>query len=110
MATFWQRYRLVLILVIVVIIGQAFSYLISPASWMGFVNALRRILSMIAFWGPIVLVIASLFVWAVMRLLGFKSLDAIREESVAQNNPAPAIIFVGTLIASVLFLMLVIKP
>ena len=45
-----------------------------------------------------------------MNLLGFESLEAIRQESVEQNNPAPAIIFVGTLIASVLFLMLVIKP
>jgi hypothetical protein len=65
---------------------------------------------MIAFWGPIIAIISSFFVWAVMRLLGFESLEAIRQESVEQNNPAPAIVFVGTLIASVLFLMLVIKP
>jgi hypothetical protein len=45
-----------------------------------------------------------------MSLLGFGSLEVIRKESVEQNNPAPAIVFVGTLIASVLFLMLVIKP
>jgi hypothetical protein len=65
---------------------------------------------MIAFWGPITALIASAFVWVVMRLLGFDSLESIRQESVEQNNPTPAIIFVGTLIASVLFLMLVIRP
>ena len=69
-----------------------------------------RILGMIAFWGPIIALISSLFVWIVMRLLGFETLESIRQESVEQNNPAPAVIFVGTLIASVLFLMLVIKP
>jgi hypothetical protein len=37
-------------------------------------------------------------------------LAAIRQESVEQNKPAPAIVFVGALIASVLFLMLIIKP
>lgn len=42
--------------------------------------------------------------------MGFESLEDIRVESVEQNNPAPAILFVGTLIASILFLMLVIKP
>ena len=65
---------------------------------------------MIAFWGPIIALISSAMVWVVMNLLGFESMEAIRQESVEQNNPAPAIIFVGTLIASVLFLMLVIKP
>ena len=65
---------------------------------------------MVAFWGPIIAIISSLFVWLVMNLLGFTTLDEIRKESVEQNNPTPAIIFVGTLIASVLFLMLVIKP
>jgi hypothetical protein len=45
-----------------------------------------------------------------LRLLGFRSLVEIRAESVEQNNPTPAIIFVGTLIASILFLMLVIRP
>lgn len=45
-----------------------------------------------------------------MRLLGFNTLDEIRQESVEQNNPTPAIIFVGTLIASLLFLTLVIRP
>jgi len=29
---------------------------------------------------------------------------------VEDNNPAPAIVFVGTLIASILFLMVVIRP
>ena len=65
---------------------------------------------MIAFWGPIVAIIAGLFVWAMLRLLGFKSLEEIRVESVEQNNPTPAVVFIGTLIASLLFLMLVIRP
>jgi hypothetical protein len=37
-------------------------------------------------------------------------LEEIRLESVEQNNPTPAIVFVGTLIASLLFLMMVIRP
>lgn len=91
-------------------IGQGLSFLASPESWQSFFGALPRILSMIAFWGPIIAIISSLIVWGVLRLMGFQSLEAIRVESVEQNNPAPAIIFVGTLIASILFLMLVIKP
>jgi len=43
-------------------------------------------------------------------VLGFGSLEVLRRESVEQNNPAPAIIFTGTLIAMILFLMLVIRP
>jgi hypothetical protein len=43
-------------------------------------------------------------------MLGFDSLEEIRQEAVEQNNPTPAILFVGTLIASILFLMLVIRP
>ncbi len=39
----------------------------------------------------------------------FDSLAEIRSESVEQNNPTPAILFVGTLIASVLFLSLIIR-
>jgi hypothetical protein len=44
-----------------------------------------------------------------MRLLGFESLEAVRQESVEQNNPAPAIVFVGALVASLIFLGLVIR-
>jgi len=110
MKKLFGRYTLIGTLVLVLIVGQVLSYLLSPGGWKGFLANLGNILGMIAFWGPIIALIASLFVWIVMRLLGFNSLESIREESVEQNNPAPAIIFTGTLIASVLFLMLVIKP
>lgn len=110
MKKIFGRYTLIAALALVLLAGQVISYLASPASWQGFLEVLGRILSMIAFWGPIIAIISSAFVWVVMRLLGFESLEAIRQESVEQNNPAPAILFVGTLIASVLFLMLVIKP
>ncbi len=110
MKKIFGRYTLIATLVLVLAAGQAISYLAAPASWQGFVRVLGRIMSMIAFWGPIIAIIASTFVWIVMRILGFESLESIRQESVEQNNPAPAIVFVGTLIASVLFLMLVIKP
>lgn len=96
--------------VLALVVGQGLSYLASPSSWQSFFEALPRILSMIAFWGPVVALIAGLIVWGVMRLMGFDSLETIRAESVEQNNPAPAILFVGALIASLLFLMLVIKP
>ena len=92
------------------ILGQIISRTLAPASWAIFAARLPIILSMIAFWGPIVAIVAAAFVVITMRLLGFGSLAEIRQESVEQNNPAPAVIFVGTLIASVLFLMLVIKP
>lgn len=98
------------LLLLALIVGQGLSFLASPNSWQAFFGALPRILSMIAFWGPVIAIVSSLMVWGVLRLLGFESLEAIRAESVEQNNPAPAIIFVGTLIASILFLMLVIKP
>lgn len=101
---------LVWLLVLSLVVGQGLSFLASPEAWQAFFAALPRILSMIAFWGPIILIISSLLVWGGLRLMGFNSLEAIRIESVEQNNPAPAIIFVGTLIASILFLMLVIKP
>jgi hypothetical protein len=65
---------------------------------------------MVAFWGPIVALLAGLFIWGTLRMLGFESLEEIRQEAVEQNNPTPAILFVGTLIASILFLMLVIRP
>jgi hypothetical protein len=104
------RYTLIITLVLTLIGGQVISYFASPAAWQGFVNVLSRIISMIAFWGPITALISSAFVWIVMRLLGFNSLEIVQQESLEQNNPAPAIVFVGTLIASVLFLMLVIRP
>lgn len=98
------------ILLVVLAIGQVFAFLVAPNSWHSFVQRLPVILSMVAFWGPIVALIAMGFVWGILRLLGFQSLEEIRAESVEQNNPAPAIAFVGTLIASILFLMLVIRP
>jgi hypothetical protein len=110
MNNIFGRYTLIVVLVLTLIAGQVISFFASPAAWQDFVKLLPSIISMIAFWGSISVLISSAFVWGVMRLLGFDSLEAIRHESVEQNNPAPAILFVGTLIASVLFLMLVIKP
>jgi hypothetical protein len=98
------------LLIVLMALGQLVTYLIAPDSWRIFAGRLPVILSMITFWGPIVALIAGLFVWGTLRLLGFASLDEIRLESVEQNNPTPAIVFVGTLIASILFLMLVIRP
>ncbi len=104
-------YTLVLVILLVtLIVGQGLSYLLAPDSWHSFAAVLPKILSMIAFWGPIVALIALVFVTVAMRLLGFTSIEEIRRESVEDNNPAPAIVFVGTLIASILFLMVVIKP
>ncbi len=99
-----------IILLAAVVVGQGLSYLLAPDSWRGFTAVLPKILSMIAFWGPIVVLIAFVFVAIAMRILGFTSIQEIRKESVEDNNPAPAIIFVGTLIASILFLMVVIRP
>jgi hypothetical protein len=110
MKKIFGRFTLIATLVLVLIGGQVISYFAAPAAWQKYIANLGNILGMIAFWGPIIALISSGFVWIVMRLLGFESLDSIRDESVQQNNPTPAIIFVGTLIASVLFLMLVIKP
>ncbi len=98
------------LLLVLMALGQIVTYLIAPESWRIFASRLPVILSMITFWGPIVGLIAGLFVWGTLRLLGFVSLEEIRKESVEQNNPTPAIVFVGTLIASILFLMLVIRP
>jgi hypothetical protein len=106
-----NRYFLVvLVLLAMLVLGQVLSYVIAPDSWRSFTAVLPKILSMITFWGPVVAVIAAAFVTIAMRLLGFTSLEEIRKESVEDNNPAPAIIFVGTLIASILFLMVVIRP
>ncbi len=110
MKKIFGRYTLIVTLVLVLVVGQVLSFLLNAAGWQKYVANLGNILGMIAFWGPIIALISSLFVWIVMRLLGFESLESIRQELVEQNNPAPAVIFVGTLIASVLFLMLVIKP
>ncbi len=99
-----------LLVVAIIIVGQVAAYLLHPASWAAFVGQLPVILSMIAFWGPIIALIAGTFVWAALRLLGFNSLEVLRQETVEQNNPAPAIVFTGTLIAMILFLMLVIRP
>jgi hypothetical protein len=98
------------LLLVALAAGQLISFLLAPATYAAFMALLPKYLSMIAFWGPIVGVIAGVFVWTTMNLLGFKSLEEIRVESVEQNNPAPAIVFVGTLIAGILFLMLVIRP
>jgi hypothetical protein len=98
------------ILLAALVLGQLAAFLLAPDSWRAFFGQLPLILSMISFWVPIVALIAGLFVWGTLRLLGFASLEEIRQESVEQNNPTPAIVFVGTLIASILFLMLVIRP
>lgn len=99
-----------LILVVILLAGQGISFLAAPDSWRGFVQVLPKIISMIFFWGPIMAVVSYLFVAAALRMLWFTSFEELRKESVDENNPAPAIIFSGMLIASVLFLMVVIKP
>ena len=96
--------------VVLLAVGQGVAFILAPDAWRSFIARLPVILSMVAFWGPIVALIAAGFVWLTLRLLGFTSLAEIRTESVDQNNPAPAIVFVGTLVASILFLMLVIRP
>jgi len=102
--------RLFLGLFVALIAGQVIAYFAAPESYKSFVAVLPRIISMIAFWGPIVALVAFGFVSLTLRMLGFSSFEDLRRESVDENNPAPAIIFVGTLIASILFLMIVIKP
>ena len=92
------------------VIGQGVSFLVAKDSWLAFVAVIPRIISMIAFWGPIIAILSAVFVWGMLRLLGFDSLEALRIESVEENNAAPAIIFTGTLIASILFLSTVIRP
>ncbi len=102
--------RSLIFLLLALLVGQGISYLVAPDSWKSFAGVLPRIVSMIFFWGPIIALVSFTFVALTLRMLGFKSLDDLRRESVEENNPAPAIIFVGTLIASILFLMIVIKP
>ncbi len=98
------------ILIGTLIVGQGLAFLLNQQGYGVFLSALPIILSQIAFWGPIIAIVAGAFIIVTMRLLGFESLEEIRNESVEQNNPTPAIIFVGTLIASLLFLGLVIRP
>jgi len=95
---------------VTLVIGQVISYFAAPDSWRSFIGVLPKITSMIAFWGPIIILVSFAFVSMSLRALGFKSFEDVRRESVEENNPAPAIIFTGTLIASILFLMVVIKP
>jgi hypothetical protein len=102
--------RLFLGLLVALIVGQVIAYLAAPDSWKSFVAVLPKIISMIAFWGPIIALVSFTFVALTLRMLGFKTFEDLRRESVQENNPAPAIIFVGTLIASILFLMIVIRP
>ncbi|HUI90052.1 MAG TPA: hypothetical protein VLX61_15140 [Anaerolineales bacterium] len=105
-----RSFLALIILLVALVLGQAVSFLAAPDSWKSFITILPKIISMIAFWGPIIALIAAVFVVIGMRLLGFDSIAEIRKESVQDNNPAPAIVFVGTLIASILFLMVVIRP
>ena len=93
-----------------VILGQLASYFLAPASWAAFLQRLPVILSMIAFWVPIITLLTTLIVWGVLRFLGFESLQAIRNEMVEQNNPAPAILYIGAVIAAVLLFSIVIRP
>jgi hypothetical protein len=98
------------LLLAAIAVGQAVSYVSAPASWQAFVNLLPKYLSMVAFWGPLVALVSGVMVWTLLKLLGFNSLVEIRKESVEENNPAPAIIFIGTMIASILFMMLILRP
>ena len=99
-----------ILLLVAIAAGQIVSYLAAPASWKAFADLLPKYLSMVAFWGPLVALVAGLLVWTMLKLLGFNSLAEIRAESVEQNNPAPAIIFTGTLITGILFMMLILRP
>ena len=98
------------VLVIALAVGQGLAFLLNPSGYLKFAQTLPLVLSQIAFWGPIMAIVAGGFILVTLRLLGFNSLDEIRAESVEQNNPTPAIVFVGTLIASMLFLALIIRP
>jgi hypothetical protein len=110
MKNIFGRYTLIITLFLILVAGQVISFFAAHDAWQKYVGNMGYIIGMIAFWGPIITLISSAFVWIVMSLLGFDSLEEIRKESVDDNNPTPAIIFVGTMIASILFLMLVIKP
>lgn len=99
-----------IVLVISVILGQVAALLISPGAYQTYLGRIPAILSMVAFWAPIMALIAGFFIWAILRLMGFTSVEQLRQESVEQNNPVPAIIFAGALIASILLLAIVIRP
>ena len=99
-----------LVLLVALVLGQVLAWLLNADGYAIFLQTLPLVLSQIAFWGPIIALIAGGFMILTLRLLGFRSLDEIRAESIEQNNPTPAIVFVGTLIASMLFLSLVIRP
>lgn len=105
-----QMWVSAIVLGVALVVGQGLAYLLDPSGYATYLATLVVVLRMIAFWGPIFALIAGGFIWMTMRLLGFNSLEEIRLESVEQNNPAPAIIFVGTLIASLVFLGLIIRP
>jgi hypothetical protein len=98
------------VLLAALILGQVLAWVLNASGYTVFLQTLPIVLSQIAFWGPIIALIAGGFMLITLRLLGFRSLEEIRAESVEQNNPTPAIVFVGTLIASMLFLSLVIRP
>jgi len=98
------------VLMVALVVGQVLALVLNHTGYGKFLATLPVILSQIAFWGPIVAIIAGGFILITLQLLGFTSLEEIRAESVEQNNPTPAIIFVGTLIASLLFLSLIIRP
>jgi predicted lysophospholipase L1 biosynthesis ABC-type transport system permease subunit len=102
--------QLLIILLVALVVGQGLALVVNFEGYQAFLKTLRVVISQLAFWGPIIALIAAGFIFAAMRLLGFKSLDEIRAESVEQNNPTPAIIFVGVLVASLQFLALVIRP
>src|SRR5262245_19944409 len=99
-----------IVLVASLVVGQILALVINPSGYAKFLETLPVVLSQIAFWGPIIATIAGGFIFITLLLLGFNTLEEIRAESVEQNNPTPAIVFVGTLIASMLFLSLVIRP
>jgi hypothetical protein len=99
-----------LVLLVALVLGQVLAWLLNAEGYAVFLQTLPLVLSQIAFWGPIIALITGGFMVITLRLLGFRSLDEIRQESLEQNNPTPAIVFVGTLIASLLFLLLVIRP
>lgn len=99
-----------LVLLVALVLGQVLAWLLNADGYAVFLQTLPIVLSQIAFWGPIIALIAGGFMIITLRLLGFQSIEEIRAESVEQNNPTPAIVFVGTLIASMLFLSLVIRP
>src|SRR3972149_927989 len=52
------------------VLGQIISRLLAPASWDIFAARLPVILAMIAFWGPIVAIVAAAFVVITMRPVG----------------------------------------